>query len=116
MKYPQAITLHQVSGILSIVFDDASFELPAEYLRVYSPSAEVKGHHPSEEKIEQGKKNIKIQDIKPIGHYALKIIFDDGHCTGLFTWDYLYTLGEKKKQYWQRYLQKLKAIAGKREP
>ncbi len=107
--YPDSINLHQKSRILEIEFDDgAKFELPCEYLRVYSPSAEVKGHGPGQAVLQVGKENVNIKEIEPVGNYAIKLIFDDGHNTGLYTWEYLYELGEAKENYWTDYLTALK--------
>ena len=103
-----AINLHQKSKILEIEFSNAEkFSLSYELLRVYSPSAEVQGHSKSQAVLQTGKENIAIKDVEPVGHYAIKIIFDDGHNTGLYSWDYLYQLGTNKDQLWSDYLQKL---------
>lgn len=113
---PVEIQLHQVSKILEIAFDDgARFELPCEYLRVYSPSAEVRGHGVGQEKLQTGKMHVGITALEPVGHYALKITFDDGHDSGLYSWTYLYELGAKRGQYWQQYLDKLAAAGASRE-
>ncbi|WP_031295606.1 gamma-butyrobetaine hydroxylase-like domain-containing protein [Pseudogulbenkiania ferrooxidans] len=113
---PVEIQLHQVSKILEIAFDDgARFELPCEYLRVYSPSAEVRGHGAGQEKLQTGKMHVGITALEPVGHYALKITFDDGHDSGLYSWTYLYELGAKRGQYWQQYLDKLAAAGASRE-
>ncbi|AVG15980.1 DUF971 domain-containing protein [Chromobacterium sp. TRC.1.1.SA] len=113
---PVEIQLHQVSKILEIAFDDgARFELPCEYLRVYSPSAEVRGHGAGQEKLQSGKMHVGITALEPVGHYALKITFDDGHDSGLYSWTYLYELGAKRGQYWQQYLDKLAAAGASRE-
>lgn len=113
MPRPTDIKLHQTSRVLEIVFDDG-FEcnLTCEYLRVNSPSAEVQGHGPGQEVLQVGKQSVGITTLEPSGNYALKIHFDDGHNTGLFTWDYLYGLGKHYEENWQRYLQQLEA-AGK---
>ncbi|AOZ51700.1 gamma-butyrobetaine hydroxylase-like domain-containing protein [Chromobacterium vaccinii] len=113
---PVEIQLHQVSKILEIAFDDgARFELPCEYLRVHSPSAEVRGHGAGQETLQTGKMHVGITALEPIGHYALKITFDDGHDSGLYSWTYLYELGAKRGQYWQQYLDKLAAAGASRE-
>ncbi len=113
---PVEIKLHTVSKKLEISFDDgASFQLPAEYLRVYSPSAEVRGHGVGNEVLQVGKKNVAITALEPVGHYALKITFDDGHDSGLYSWAYLYELGVKHDQYWQDYLNRLAAAGALRE-
>ncbi|WP_047237719.1 gamma-butyrobetaine hydroxylase-like domain-containing protein, partial [Chromobacterium subtsugae] len=107
---PVEIQLHQVSKMLEIAFDDgARFELPCEYLRVHSPSAEVRGHGVGQETLQTGKRQVGITALEPVGHYALKITFDDGHDSGLYSWTYLYELGAKRDQYWQEYLDKLAA-------
>ncbi|HJV05816.1 MAG TPA: DUF971 domain-containing protein [Chromobacteriaceae bacterium] len=113
---PQEIQLHARSHQLEIRFDDgASFSLSCEYLRVHSPSAEVRGHGVGQEVLQTGKKNVAITALEPVGHYALKIVFDDGHDSGLYTWDYLYDLGVKHDQYWQDYLNRLAAAGASRE-
>ncbi len=105
---PESINLHQKSRILEIIFDDGqNFELSCELLRVYSPSAEVKGHGPGQSVLQTGKENVSITNIEPVGHYAVKLIFDDGHDTGLYSWAYLYELGENKDQLWKDYLHAL---------
>jgi DUF971 family protein len=105
---PTSIKLRTVSRVLEVVFDDGRrFELPFEYLRVYSPSAEVRGHGPGQETLQIGKHNVAITKIEPVGHYAVRLIFDDGHDTGLYTWQYLYELGAERPQKWQRYLDRL---------
>lgn len=108
MPKPTDIKLHQKSRVLEITFDDG-FEcnLSCEYLRVSSPSAEVRGHGPGQEVLQHGKKDVGITNLEPSGHYALKIHFDDGHNSGLYTWDYLYELGKHYQANWQRYLAKL---------
>ncbi|MCD4500609.1 gamma-butyrobetaine hydroxylase-like domain-containing protein [Chromobacterium vaccinii] len=113
---PVEIQLHQLSKILEIAFDDgARFELPCEYLRVHSPSAEVRGHGIGQETLQTGKMHVGITALEPVGHYALKITFDDGHDSGLYSWTYLYELGAKRGQYWQQYLDKLAAAGASRE-
>jgi len=105
---PESINLHQKSRILEISFSDGqNFELSCELLRVYSPSAEVKGHGPGQSVLQTGKENVSITRIEPIGHYAVKLIFDDGHETGLYSWAYLYELGENRDALWKDYLQGL---------
>jgi len=113
---PVAINLHQKSRILSISFDDGkTFDLSCEYLRVHSPSAEVMGHGPGQEVLQTGKENVNIMDIEPVGHYAVKLLFDDGHSTGLYTWDHLYDLGIHHDQYWHKYLEALRKAGIRRE-
>ena len=113
---PESINLHQQSRILEITFSDGHhFELSCELLRVYSPSAEVKGHGPGQSVLQTGKENISIIRIEPVGHYAVKLIFDDGHETGLYSWAYLYELGENKDELWKDYLQKLSDAGHQRQ-
>ena len=100
--------MHSKSRKLEISFDDGeTFEIPAELLRVYSPSAEVRGHWGQISKLEIGKQDVNITDLKQIGAYAVKIFFDDGHDSGLYDWDYLYELGKKQAIYWSKYLDRL---------
>ncbi|MCG8378965.1 MAG: DUF971 domain-containing protein [Proteobacteria bacterium] len=107
--YPTAINLHQKSRLLEIEYNDgAHFNLTCEYLRVFSPSADVKGHGPGQEVLQIGKENVNINEIEPVGNYAIKLIFDDGHNTGLYTWEYLYELGHAQEANWADYLQALK--------
>jgi DUF971 family protein len=105
---PTDIQLHQKSRVLEIAYDDgARFLLPCEYLRVYSPSAEVRGHTPEEAVLQVGKEQVNITDLQQIGNYALKIFFDDGHRSGLFDWQYIYKLGRAWQPLWQDYLSRL---------
>ena len=107
---PTDIRLHQRSRKLEITFDDgASFMLPCEYLRVHSPSAEVRGHGPGQEVLQSGKESVNIVGIEPVGQYAIKPVFSDGHDTGLYTWDYLYDLGRRQDELWRTYLDRLTA-------
>ena len=102
---PTEIRLRRTSRLLEVRFSDGSrFELPFEYLRVHSPSAEVKGHGPGQEVLVLGKENVGIRAVEPVGQYAVKLVFDDGHDTGLFTWKYLYELGRDQPANWARYL------------
>ncbi len=113
---PTDIVLHQKTRVLEIRFDDGSkFELPAEYLRVYSPSAEVQGHGPGQEVLQVGKEDVNITSIEPVGNYAIKIVFDDGHDSGLYAWDTLYDLGAHYAANWARYLQRLKEAGYERK-
>ncbi len=106
---PTEIALHQQSRYLEISFDDgARFCFPCEYLRVYSPSADVRGHAPDEARLQTGKESVAIRDLKQIGSYALKIYFDDGHSSGLYDWGYLYKLGRAWQPLWFDYLGRLK--------
>ncbi len=114
---PVEITLHARSRVLELAFADGErFRLDAEYLRVMSPSAEVKGHGPGQEILQTGKCEVGITAVEPIGHYALKPLFDDGHESGLFTWDYLYWLGKHREPIWADYLARLEAAGRRREP
>ena len=114
--HPTAITLHQASRVLEIAFDDAStFRLPYEYLRVYSPSAEVRGHGPGQEVLQVGKRDVEIKSVESVGHYAIRPDFSDGHTSGIYTWDYLYDLGERQDELWRRYLDKLAAAGASRD-
>ncbi len=114
---PTDITLHQQSRILETVFDDGSkFELPCEYLRVYSPSAEVRGHGPGQEVLQIGKEKVNIVAVEPVGTYAVMLRFDDGHDTGIFSWQTLYELGVNRQQYWADYLQRLADAGHHRDP
>ena len=114
---PTEIRLQKKSRRLVVAFDDgAEFALPFEYLRVYSPSAEVKGHGPGQETLQKGKENVTITSVEPVGHYALRLVFDDGHDTGLYTWDYLYELGADHDERWRNYLDRLQAAGYPRQP
>jgi DUF971 family protein len=111
-RFPVALTVHQQSRALEIEFDDGrSFRIPFELMRVYSPSAEVQGHGPGQETLQTGKRDVVIDDIDAVGHYAVKPTFSDGHDTGLFTWDYLYRLGSQQDELFAQYLERL-AVAG----
>lgn len=110
---PTEIRLRKQSRLLEVTFDDGSrFELPFEYLRVHSPSAEVKGHGPGQEVLVLGKENVGVRAIEPVGQYAVKLVFDDGHDTGLYSWKYLHELGRDHAVNWARY-QERKRAAGK---
>ncbi len=114
---PTEITLHQKSKTLEVAYDDgARHTLPAEYLRVYSPSAEVRGHGEGQEVLQVGKRNVGISGVEPVGQYAVKIIFDDGHDSGLYSWDYLYGLGRDQEILWQNYLSRLEQAGASRDP
>lgn len=113
--WPTEIKLHQVSNILEISFDDGNvFQLPYEYLRVYTPSAEAVGHAPGQEILQTGKEDVAIKEIKPIGNYAITPVFSDGHNSGIYTWDLLYKLGAEYPELWANYLNKLEASGYKR--
>jgi DUF971 family protein len=106
---PTNLLLHQHSRMLEVSFDDGvTYRLPCEYLRVYSPSAEVRGHGPGQGTLQVGKEAVNITDIEPVGNYAVRLLFDDGHNTGLYTWDYLYLLGKQFDAKWQDYLDALR--------
>jgi DUF971 family protein len=108
MTTPTELNLHQQSRVLEVTFaDGAHFNLPCEYLRVYSPSAEVMGHGPGQRTLQLGKEEVGIDRIEPVGNYAICLHFDDGHNTGIFSWDYLYNLGQDQERLWQAYLDEL---------
>ncbi|MBB6092793.1 DUF971 family protein [Povalibacter uvarum] len=111
MPHPTSLKLRTKSRLLEVTFDDgSSFELPFEYLRVYSPSAEVRGHGPGQETLQVGKHEVGIKAAEPIGNYAVRLVFDDGHDTGLYTWSYLHELGREREQKWANYLARLKDL------
>jgi DUF971 family protein len=113
---PLEIKLHQQSNLLEIHFDnETECMLSCEFLRVHSPSAEVQGHSPQQAILQVGKENVGILKIEPVGNYAIKIIFSDGHDTGIYSWDYLYRLGENYEQMWLEYLGKLEMAGHKRK-
>ena len=113
---PTELNLHQQSRVLEITFDDGShFNLPCEYLRVFSPSAEVQGHGPGQEVLQIGKEEVNIAQIEPVGNYAVCLHFDDGHNTGIYSWDTLYSLGANHQRKWQDYLDRLKASGHQRQ-
>jgi DUF971 family protein len=114
---PSEIKLHQQSRFMEIAFNDGSrFNLPYEYLRVFSPSAEVRGHGPGQEVLQVGKKNVEIKAIEPVGQYAVVLVFSDGHDSGIYSWDYLYDLARKQDFYWQAYLRRMEEAGASREP
>ena len=113
---PTEIQLHQVSRVLDVAFDDGkSFSLPCEYLRVFSPSAEVRGHGPGQEVLQVGKREVNIRAIEPVGVYAVKFAFSDGHDTGIYSWEYLYELGEQQATNWKSYLARLQQAGKSRD-
>jgi DUF971 family protein len=113
---PTEIKLHQASHVLEIAFNDSrTFRLPYEYLRVYSPSAEVRGHGPGQEVLQVGKRDIAIKEVEPVGRYAIRPTFSDGHDTGIYSWDYLYDLGTRQDELWQRYLDRMAAAGASRD-
>ena len=114
---PTEIKLHQKSRALEIAFSDGkTFSLPCEFLRVYSPSAEVRGHGPGQEVLQTGKRNIEITAIEPVGTYAIQPRFSDGHDTGLYSWDLLYDYGLHQGEMWKHYLERLERAGASREP
>ncbi len=115
-KTPTEINLHQKSRMLEIAFDDGKrFELSCEYLRVHSPSAEVAGHGPGQGVLQIGKEDVGINAIEQVGNYAVQLVFDDNHDTGIFSWEYLYELGIHQEQKWQTYLERLKEAGYQRK-
>lgn len=116
MPAPTDITLHRRSRELEVTFDDGlTRRLPCEYLRVFSPSAEVRGHGPGQEVLVFGKEHVNIQRIEPVGNYAVKLIFDDGHDTGIYSWDQLYELAAQYEENWQSYLARLEEAGVQRQ-
>ncbi|OGI38417.1 MAG: 1-(5-phosphoribosyl)-5-((5-phosphoribosylamino)methylideneamino)imidazole-4-carboxamide isomerase [Candidatus Muproteobacteria bacterium RBG_16_64_10] len=114
---PTDIKLHQKSRVLEIEFDDGShFNLPCEYLRVYSPSAEVRGHGPGQEVLQLGKENVNITQVEPVGTYAVSLHFDDGHNTGIYSWDWLHHLGVNQESLWKEYIERLAKAGYQRKP
>jgi len=116
MPTPKDITLHALSRVLEIAFDDGStFRLPFEFLRVHSPSAEVKGHGRGQETLQVGKRDVTIDSLQPVGHYALQLAFSDGHDSGIYSWDYLYELGASQERLWAEYLAQLEEAGASRD-
>ena len=114
---PTDIRLHQQTRRMEIAFSDgAQFELSFEFLRVHSPSAEVRGHGPGQETLQTGKRDVDITGVEPVGNYALQPTFSDGHSTGIYSWDYLYDLGVRRDALWQEYLDRLAAAGASRDP
>jgi DUF971 family protein len=114
---PEAVSLHTRSRELELAYSNGeTYRLSCEYLRVYSPSAEVQGHGPGQEVLQSGKLHVGIKAIKPVGNYALQPVFDDGHDTGIFSWDYLYKLCLNQETWWQDYLDRLAAAGASRDP
>jgi DUF971 family protein len=113
---PTEIKLHRSSRILEVTFADGQvFKLSCELLRVHSPSAEVRGHGPGQEVLQVGKRDVSIEAIEPVGTYAVKLVFSDGHDTGLYTWSYLYELGSKQDELWRAYLERLQRTGASRD-
>jgi len=113
---PINITLHSASRVFEIEFDDGrSFKLPFEFMRVHSPSAEVRGHGPGQGTLQAGKRDVTINEVQPIGHYAVQPLFSDGHSSGIYSWEYLYELGINQSRLWDEYLEQLKAAGASRD-
>ena len=113
---PTEIKLHQHSRVLEVTFGDGrTFRLPYEFLRVHSPSAEVRGHGPGQEILQIGKRDIAIKDVEAVGNYAIRPTFSDGHDTGIYSWDYLYDLGTRQDELWRRYLDRMAAAGASRD-
>ncbi len=116
MPIPESLTVHGLSKVLEIGFSDgAQFRIPFELMRVYSPSAEVQGHGPGQEVLQTGKREVGIAEIEPVGNYAVKPTFTDGHESGLFTWEYLYFLGDQQDALWKQYVDRLQAAGMSRD-
>ena len=114
---PVALTVHQSSRVLEIAFDDgASFRIPFELMRVYSPSAEVQGHGPGQEVLQVGKREVLINAAEPVGLYGINFTFSDGHDTGIYSWEYLYELGVNQAALWDEYLKRMEAAGASRDP
>lgn len=114
---PTEIKLHQTSRILEIAYADGrSYRLPCEFLRVFSPSAEVRGHGPGQEVLQVGKKDVNITKIEPVGNYAVQLTFSDGHDTGIYSWDLLYEYGARQDEMWRGYLRRMEQAGASREP
>jgi len=114
---PTELKLHRQSRELEVGFPDGMrYRLPCELLRVYSPSAEVRGHGPGQEVLQVGKRDVGIKDVEAVGHYAIRPTFTDGHDTGIYSWDYLYTIGVNQDEMWRRYLQRIAEAGASREP
>ena len=115
-RVPTEIKLHQTSRLMELSFaDGASFRLPYEFLRVYSPSAEVSGHGPGQETLQTGKREVTIAEVEAVGHYAIRPKFSDGHDTGIYSWEYLYELGSRQPAMWDQYLKRLQAAGASRD-
>ena len=113
---PQSITVHEKSRVLEVVFSDgAAFRIAFELMRVYSPSAEVTGHGPGQEVLQTGKRDVTLLNLAPVGNYAVQPTFSDGHDSGIFSWDYLYELGQREQALWQDYVQRLQAAGVDRD-
>ena len=114
---PTNLVLHRASHVLEVSFDsNETFRLPCEYLRVYSPSAEVMGHGPGQRILQVGKQHVGIRAISPVGNYAVVLEFDDGHNTGIYSWSTLYDLGRQQELYWKKYLDEIESVGASRLP
>lgn len=116
MAVPSDIKLRRKSNLLELRFGEEVFQLPAEFLRVHSPSAEVRGHGPGQEQLQYGKLHVQLTGVEPQGNYALRLLFDDGHNSGIYTWDYLYELGRNQERLWQAYIDALSSNGKTRDP
>ncbi|MCD8340457.1 MAG: DUF971 domain-containing protein [Burkholderiales bacterium] len=116
MITPTNINFHNKSKVLDIEFPDAKYSLTYEFLRVFSPSADVRGHAPGEEKLQVGKRDVTIDKVDPMGEYGLRLTFSDGHDSGIYTWEWLEDLGNRKDELWASYLEDLKAAGASRDP
>lgn len=116
MQIPSELKLRRKSNLLELQFGGDTFQLPAEFLRVYSPSAEVRGHGPGGAQLQSGKLHVKLTGMEAQGNYALRLVFDDGHNSGIYTWEYLYDLARNQEIYWQNYLAALAAAGKTRDP
>jgi len=113
---PESITVHGTSRVLEVVFSDgAHFRIPFELMRVYSPSAEVQGHGPGQEVLQTGKRDVELLELEPVGNYAVRPVFSDGHDTGIFSWDWLYALGARQEELWADYQARLAAAGVDRD-
>ncbi|MEQ8857066.1 MAG: DUF971 domain-containing protein [Pseudomonadales bacterium] len=116
MQAPRRINYHRKSRVLEVEFAESRYELPAELLRVFSPSAEVRGHSADERRLQTGKKYVAITGVEPVGNYAIRLVFDDGHDSGLYAWEFLHDLGSNLERYWRDYMAELKAANASRLP
>lgn len=113
---PSSVTVHAKSRVLELKWPDGTVHrLPFELMRIYSPSAEVRGHGPGQEVLQAGKRDVEIRSLEPVGSYAVQPVFSDGHSTGIYSWEYLYELGENQEALWARYLERLGAAGASRE-
>jgi len=113
---PESIILHGATRVLEVGFSDGSvFRLPFELMRVFSPSAEVQGHGPGQEVLQTGKRNVEVVNLEPVGNYAVKPVFSDGHDSGIYSWDYLYFLGSQQAQLWEDYERRLQEAGADRD-